>query len=68
MRHFWLLGVGGIGLFLSSLAGFAPLLISVFEGFFGIVLTIVFLAKLLVWWHDRPKTPKHIWDDPRILD
>jgi len=31
------------------------------------VLTVIFLWKIVVLWHDRPRSLKHVFDDPNLL-
>ena len=44
------------------------LIIGGFEILASLVLIPIFLAKFFVYWHDRPKRLKHVFDDPGLLD
>jgi hypothetical protein len=42
--------------------------IGVLEALLVPLLAGLFLWKTAVWRHDREKSPKHVFDDPNILD
>ena len=44
------------------------ILITGLEFLLGIVIFGFFTAKLAAWHHDKLRSPKHNWDDPRILE
>jgi hypothetical protein len=44
------------------------IILGVLETFGAMALTVLLLWKTVVWWHDRPRSPKHVFDDPNLLD
>jgi hypothetical protein len=80
-KRFWVPGVVATVLFGQSFAilsqpPFASLwflsyeqaiILGVLEMFAVLVLTVIFLWKTVVWWHERPRELKHVFDDPNIL-
>jgi hypothetical protein len=80
-KRFWTLGVLAAVLFGQSFAILSQgpfisiwflsyeqaVLLGVLEMLVVLVLTVVFLWKTVVWWHDRPRSLKHVFDDPHII-
>ncbi|SRR6266705_1056170 len=80
-RRFWILGgvtglllyhsygiLSGIYSSMSIVSYQDALIIGGFEILASLVLIPIFLAKFFVYWHDRPKRLKHVFDDPGLLD
>lgn len=80
-KRFWILGAAAAVLFSQSFAILShdsfdslwiftygqAILLGLIEALAALVLTVMFLWKTAIWWHDRPRELKHVFDDPHII-